>query len=77
MRLQLRIAVLDAERGAPVKGVLIDVWHGCLRTGPDGAGSAFSRVFALGLREELKEHAVSVTTLMPVPPTATSTPVPA
>ncbi|MEV8425416.1 hypothetical protein [Streptomyces niveus] len=54
--LQLRITLLDAERGAPVKGALIEVWNGCRRTGPDGAGSAFTRMFALGLREELKEH---------------------
>ncbi|MET4923611.1 SDR family NAD(P)-dependent oxidoreductase [Streptomyces sp. PSRA5] len=30
-----------------------------------GPSRAFTRMFALGLREELKEHAVSVTTLMP------------
>ncbi|MFD7972759.1 SDR family NAD(P)-dependent oxidoreductase [Streptomyces clavifer] len=30
-----------------------------------GPSRAFTRMFALGLREELKEHGVSVTTLMP------------
>ncbi|MDN3029084.1 SDR family NAD(P)-dependent oxidoreductase [Streptomyces sp. S.PB5] len=30
-----------------------------------GPSRAFTRMFALGLREELKEHGVTVTTLMP------------